>query len=296
MTAFSSEADGSGLRGGLTMCVAMAAFIVNDTIAKLVASDLGVGQFIFVRGVFATLFLLVLLWLMGRLSDARHLLEPRILLRACLDFVATALFIVALFHLPLGDITAIQQAAPLAGALLAWLLLGESFGWRRMLAICVGFGGVLLIARPGFAGFSIYMLCSIASMLGSALRDVVTRRIASHVPSMAVALANAMVVCVGGLAISAVEGFQPLSLDTTGAIASGALFLVAGYFFFVLAIRSGDLASTAPFRYTNIVWALIAGYLVFGDIPDLAASLGMALIAAAGLFALYREMRFKRIR
>jgi drug/metabolite transporter (DMT)-like permease len=244
-----------------------------------------------VRGVFASLLLLALMWGMGRLRDAMHVVEPRILLRAFLDFVATALFIAALFHLPLGDITAIQQAAPLAGALLAWVLLGERFGWRRMLAICVGFAGVLLIVRPGFAGFSAYMLLSIASMLGSAVRDVVTRRIATHVPSMAVALSNAVVVGVGGLAISLFEGFRPLSLETTGAIAVGALFLVGGYFFFVLAIRAGDIASTAPFRYTNILWALVAGYLVFGDVPDLAAFVGMALIAAAGLFALYRETR-----
>lgn len=291
MTAIIPAADRPGLRGGLTMCLAMASFIVNDTIAKLVAADLGVGQFIFVRGVFASLLLLALLWFTGSPRDILHAFDPRILLRALLDFVATALFIVALLHLPISDVTAIQQAAPLAGALLAWLLLGESFGWRRMLAICAGFAGVLLIARPGFEGFSIYMLCGIASMLGSAFRDVVTRRIATHAPSMAVALSNAAVVCVGGLAIAAFEGFQPLGLAATGSIGVGALFLVGGYFFFVLAMRSGEIASTAPFRYTNILWALLAGYLVFGDIPDLPAILGMALIAAAGLFALYRETR-----
>lgn len=291
MTAVTSATHHSGLRSGAFMCVGMGFFIVNDTIAKLVGGDLGVGQFIFVRGIFASLLLLALIGLTGRLKDCAHILEPRILLRAILDFAATALFMVALFHLPIADITAIQQAAPLAGAVLAWLLLGEGFGWRRMLAILVGFAGVLLIARPGYAGFSIYMLASVASMLVSAFRDVVTRRIASHVPSLAVALSNAVVVCLGGLGIAVFEGFEPLSLATTFEISLGALFLVGGYFFFVLAIRGGDLASTAPFRYTNILWALIAGYAVFGETPDIAAIVGMTLIVAAGLFTIYRAAR-----
>ena len=289
MAVIAEDSGGAGLRSGLFMSVAMAAYIVNDSIAKWIGGGIGVGQFLFVRGAFASLLLLALLVFMGRAREIVHVLDPRIFLRGVLDFVSTAFFIFALFNLPIGDLNAIQQASPLAGAALPWVLLGERFGWRRFVAITVAFLGVLLIVKPGIGAFDMHVLAVLGSMLSSALRDVVTRRIATHVSSQAVALCTAAVVGLGGLALALFEGFHPLPPATVGLIGIGSLFLVTGYFFFVLAIRTGDIATTAPFRYTVIVWALISGYFVFGEVPDAAAFLGSALIVGAGIFMIYRS-------
>ncbi|MGE0210744.1 MAG: DMT family transporter [Parvibaculaceae bacterium] len=288
MAVIAEEAGGAGLRSGLFMSVAMASYIINDSITKWIGSGVGVGQFMFVRGIFASALLFAVLCWTGRPRDVVHLLDPRIMLRGILDFVATAFFIFALLHLPIGDLNALQQASPLAGAALAWMILGERFGWRRFVAIVLGFLGVLLIVKPGVGAFDIHVLAGLASMLCSAFRDVVTRRIATHVSSQAVALANAFVVGMGGLGIALFEGFAPMSAATVGAIGIGSMFLVIGYIFFVLAIRTGGIAGTAPFRYTVIVWALLSGYLVFGEIPDVPAMIGIALIVGAGLFTIYR--------
>jgi drug/metabolite transporter (DMT)-like permease len=218
-----------------------------------------------------------------------------VMVRGVLDFVATVLFIYALFHMPIGDLTAIQQASPLVATLLAWLILAERVGWRRVIAILAGFLGVLLIAKPGVGGLNVYALAALASMLGSAVRDVVTRRIPARVSSLVVALANALFVCVGGLVLAVFEGPEAIPLDKIAWIALSAALLVGGYIFFILALRVGDIGSTTPFRYTNILWAIILGYLIFGDVPDRYSVVGIALIVSAGLFAIYRETRAARL-
>lgn len=289
MAIIAEESGGAGVRSGLFMSVAMASYVINDSITKWIGSSVGVGQFMFVRGIFASALLFCILLFMGRAREVVHALDPRILLRGILDFVATAFFIFALLYLPIGDLNAIMQASPLVGAALAWILLGERFGWRRFVAIIAGFAGVLLIVRPGAGAFDIHILAALASLLCSAFRDVVTRRIAAHVSSQAVALANAAVVGLGGLVLALFEGFAPMAPSTIGAIGIGSMFLVTGYFFFVLAIRTGDIVTTAPFRYTVIIWALASGYFVFGEVPDALAFVGIALIVGAGIFMIYRS-------
>jgi len=216
--------------------------------------------------------------------------------RSVAEIGATFCFLTALYHMPLANLTAILQALPLTVALAAALVLGEPLGWRRMLAIAIGFCGVLLIVRPGAEGFSIYSVYALASVGFVTVRDLTVRRLSPAVPSLSVALINAVVVtCAGGLA-SGVQGWGALEPWHLGLLALASFFIIGGYLASVMVMRVGEISFVAPFRYTGLIWALALGYLAFGDWPRPLTLLGAAIVVAMGMFTLYREAQQRRKR
>jgi S-adenosylmethionine uptake transporter len=273
------------------MSASMVCFIINDTLTKLLTHDIQIGQFIFLRGVFATTFMFGLVVAGGHLAMTAYAFDRRVLARASLDLTATGLFIAALYHMPLPNLTAVLQAVPLTATLLAMVFLGEKVSARRLMAIAVGFAGVLLVVRPGGDGFTAYSLLGAAAMLCVAVRELVTRRIHFHIPAAVVAFSTTVLVTTGGAIWALIEGFQPMTAPGVAKLAGAAAFLTVAQYLAVMALRIGTVSQTAPFRYTIIVWALIAGWLVFGDVPDALALGGIALIVASGLYAMWQSQR-----
>ena len=186
-----------------------------------------------------------------------------------------------------------MQALPLAVSLAAALFLGEAVGWRRLLAISVGFAGVLLIIQPGgadFNSFSIYALITVACVT---LRDLVVRRMSHDVPAVFVALVAAVGVMLLGAAGSLFVDLQPLTGLAGIKLAGATVFLSCGYIFSVTAMRSGEIGFVAPFRYTSLLVALIIGVMFFDEWPNLLTLLGAGVVVATGLFTLYRERQLR---
>jgi S-adenosylmethionine uptake transporter len=281
------------LRAGLFMVLAMASFVTNDTMVKLVGTSLPVGEIIMVRGVMALLFIAAICAAQGVLGSIMELRSPHVISRATLDLIATILFIMSLMHMQIANLTAIMQAVPLAVALLSAAFLGEKVGWRRSTAIVLGFIGVLLIVRPAPSSFSLYDVFALLIVLAVAVRDIVTRRIPARVPTLIIALANAGFVTLGGALLCLYEGFIWPQAWQAGLLALAAVFLASGYMFMVATLRLGDLSATAPFRYSIMIFAIGSGIAVFGEFPDGLAIAGMALITATGLYAAHREARLK---
>lgn len=294
VTGTTPPAPVSAVRGGLLMSTAMLCFVLNDTVAKSLGGTMNVGEFIAVRGAFASIIIAVLVVVMGKAGDISKVLSRPVLSRTFFDVISTFLFIIALFHMPLPNITAILQAVPLVVTIMAAAFLGEAVGWRRLSAILAGFTGVLMIVKPGGDGFNLYTVLAITCVFTVATRDLVTRKLDSSTPSIIVAFSNAIFVMLGGVLWMAFDGFEPLGLDQLGLIFIGSIFLVGGYLLTVIALRDTQVAHTAPFRYTLIIYALILGYVVFGDIPDAWSLAGILLIVGSGLFTLYREQQLKK--
>ncbi|QJW84819.1 DMT family transporter [Ramlibacter terrae] len=145
-------------RGILAMSAGTASFVVNDTMVKVVSASLPAAQLIFVRGAFATLLLLAVVHAMGASRQVGLLRNPRLLMRGSLDAVATMTYLTSLFHLPIGEATAINMATPLFITAFAVLAFKERVGAGRWLAIAAGFTGVLLIVQPSGAAFNAYAL------------------------------------------------------------------------------------------------------------------------------------------
>jgi drug/metabolite transporter (DMT)-like permease len=286
------------LRGVMLMNIAMLAFTLNDTCMKLVSQTMPLFQAITLRGVITTLCLLALAaWQLRGATVVQLLPRGRdggiVVVRTVAEVLATVTFLVALTHMPLANLSAIMQSLPLAVTLAAALIFHEPIGWRRLLAITVGFGGVLLIVKPGTDGFDFWAMLGLASVAAVVVRDLSTRLISGAVPSVVVAVWAGLSVTALGLVGALFEGWQPVSMAEVGLILGAAANLIVGYMTVVMVMRAGDIGFIAPFRYMALFWAILLGYLGFGTLPDHWTVIGAAIVVATGIFTLWRERRVR---
>jgi drug/metabolite transporter (DMT)-like permease len=278
-------------RGVLAMAAGMASFVANDTLVKYVSQSLPSSQLIFLRGVFAIVLVLLVVHALGATPQIPRLLDRRVLLRALLDAVATLCYLIALFQLPLANATAINMATPLFITLFAIFAFGEKVGPARWLAIAAGFTGVLLVVQPRGDAFNAYALLCLAGTLLQAGRDLVTRTIHRGVPSIVVTLSTAIGVTILSGAWSLAQEWQPATWWQIALLAIASVFLSGGYYLVTIAMRSGEMSVIAPFRYAGLLFAVVLGYLVWGDVPNALAWRGIALLVGAGLFMLRLSSR-----
>ncbi|MGY3437799.1 MULTISPECIES: DMT family transporter [unclassified Marinovum] len=282
-------------RGALLMMGAMAGFTINDTFIKLTAGDVPLFQLIFLRGVLASLFLFFLARHLGALRfDLPRRDWLLVGLRSATEVGATVFFLSALFRMPLANVTAILQILPLSVALGAALFLREPVGWRRWIAIAVGFCGMLLIVRPGPEGFSTATSFALVAVVCSTLRDLATRSMSREVPSILVSFMGAVSVMVFAGVASLPAGWEPIAPANALLIVLSAGFILMAYLCSVMVMRVGEVSFTAPFRYTALLWALVLGYLVWGDWPAPLTLLGAFIVVSMGVFTLWRESRRSR--
>ena len=283
------------LRGAIYMNCAMAGFTFNDAFMKAATETLPLYQAILMRGVLTGLALLAL----GLAIGGVRVTLPRrdagiIALRSLAEVAGTALFLTALLHMPLANLSAILQFLPLAVTLAAALIYREVIGWRRMSAIFVGFLGILIIIRPGTDGFDVWSVLGLGAVVCVVVRDLATRRLSGAVPSVTVALWASASVSVMGAVGMAVQGWSPPTLSEALFVSAAASALVVGYMFSVMVMRVGDIGFVAPFRYTALLWAILLGWLIFGSLPDLWTVIGAAIVVTTGVFTLLRERRLAR--
>lgn len=292
--AIPAPARSDNLRGILAMLAAMGSLIVNDCFVKVAAAELPTGEAIFLRGAFTTLLGAGVIAATIGLRSLRLAGAPRMPLRAGAEVFATILYLSALTRMPIADATAILQFTPLAITAGAALFLGAPVGWRRWLATVVGLVGVLIIVRPGGSGFNPYSSFALAAIAFVVARDLITRRVGAEVPTMVVAATSAAAVTAASLGLALFETWiwpSPLAVLMLFCAGFG---LLGGNYWIVVAMRSGDIATVAPFRYSIILWAVLAGFAVWGEMPDLASWVGIAIVTGAGLYTLVREHRLAR--
>ena len=272
------------------MAVAMASFTMNDAITKTVTTQMNFGQVMLVRGLFAIVLIAALVRHRKAFRPLRVLLLPSVALRIAGEVGGTVAFLAAITHLPLANASAIFQVQPLAVTLGAALVFAEPVGWRRWLAIAAGFIGVLIIVRPGLEGFSKFAVFSLISVAFSAVRDLATKRIPLEVPSLLMTLLTTVTVTITGAVILVpLGGWSPLSSGSVGLLGLAAVLVLIGYQCVIMAMRAGDISAVAPFRYTALLWAMLLGYFIFGDVPDGPMTIGATIIVLSGLYTFYRE-------
>ncbi len=285
------------LRGIVGISAANLLFLINDTMIKLASEAMQLGQILFMRGLFATILLIPICIAAGVMKHVSLLPNWSLFWRTVSEIGAAILFILALFNMPIGNINAILQVVPLMVTAGAAVFFRESVGWRRWAAIGVGFVGVMIVIRPGLDGFDAWSLVALASMLFITLRDLSTRTMPRGIPVLLVALVTAIAVCLTGPVFTlaagetwVVPGSRELML-----LGGAALFLIFGYLFAVDFMRHGDIAVVAPFRYIVVLWAIIVGYVVWGEVPDVPMIIGTAVVVASGIYTIHRERKMARI-
>lgn len=282
----------NNLRGIALMIAAMAGFALEDMCIKKAAAGLPTGQIILmIGGVGALVFGAVSIW-QGQGLFSRAARDPAMLARNLGEVIGTYGFVTALALAPLSIVTAVQQAMPLAVTMGAALFLGETVGWRRWLAIIVGFAGVIIIIRPGAEGFDPNVLWVILTVIGLGARDLFTRRIPPSIGTMQVATQGFASVATLGAVMLMISGGGQIPTGVQGAYVLGAICVgILSYWALILSNRLAEISAVTPFRYSRLVFGVGAGMIFFDERPDVTTLFGAALIIGSGLYAFARERR-----
>jgi len=276
-------------RGVLYIFVAVGMFALMDSIAKYLARWYPVPGIVWARYAANLVILLAFLAARGELGRMRTARPGLQILRGLLLAGATFLYFTSLTVLPLAEAAAIAFVMPLFVALLAVPMLGERMDGVRLAAVFVGLAGALVIVRPGAALFTPYALLPVGMALCNALFQILTRRLAGEEHALTSLVWGALV---GAAAFSVVLPFawvtpsDPWHWTLLGVIG---LLASIGHFILIKAYDHASASGLAPFFYTQLVWVLLLGWLIFGDFPDGWSLAGMAIIVAAGLMVAGRQ-------
>lgn len=278
-------------RGILFMLAAMTLFVCNDTLMKLAREVYPAGQALTLRAVFAVAIGIALVFVVKENDRLAMALKPRVILRGLLEAASALAFSWSLGLLPLATMTAINMASPLLIVILAVALRIENVGWRRTLALIVGFAGVLIVVRPGADSFGPAAIVALISTVFTAGRDLATRMIGPEVPSTVVSLTTTVLVGLLGAGFGLTETWLPVWRHEVLYVLGASLLVTAGTFCIISAFRRSDVSVVSQYRYAVIAIAALIGYLVWGDIPDGMAFAGIALIIGSGLYTMHRQRK-----
>jgi drug/metabolite transporter (DMT)-like permease len=287
-----SRTDNSTL-GVLLMSLAAFLWVLHDAISKWVMQDYSIYQVLLLRTVFSLLPILIVLRHEGgtvRLRDARVWV---CLGRGCLAVASFALFLAALPLMPLTDIFAIVMSAPLLISALSALVLKEPVTFRRWVAILIGFSAVLVMVRPGGDVTSPGALLVVGSVVVYSFAMILTRRLGSTESAGAMTFYSALVFLAVGLIAAPFSWIRPtpigmLLMAATGLLAGSAQYCLTEAF------RIAPPSLVAPFEYTSLLWAMLFGFLVWGDVPTTLVLVSAAVVIVSGIYVLHDEKATQR--
>ncbi|MBE7636973.1 EamA family transporter [Sneathiella sp. P13V-1] len=280
------------LKGSLYMVLAMAAFALEDMLFKAATEHASIAYSVILFGLGGLVIFLGLTWRAGEVIFHPGLKSRALIVRTIFELGGRLFFALALALTPLSTASAILQATPLVVALGAVIFFAERVGWRRWLAIGIGFVGVLLILRPGLDGFEATSIFAVLATIGFAGRDLATR---ASPPSM-----SSRQLGVYGFANIVFAGLIILYFNPEGTFPEGNSLLyllgastigVLAYLALTLSMRIGEISVVASYRYTRLVFAMLLGILVFQETPDALTLVGSAVIVLSGLYTAIRNRK-----
>jgi drug/metabolite transporter (DMT)-like permease len=283
----------ANVTGAALLAAAMTLFNAGDTFVKLLSERLPLPEVIATRNLLAAGLVLLAWAARPGLIRRAHLTDRGVLARAALDTCTTLLYLLGVSLLPLAEAATLLFVSPLLGTALAGLVLRERVGRLRWLAVAAGFAGVLLVAQPGGVDWRPAALLPLVAACFMAVADIVTRRIDPAVGPVSVVLTNLMAVAIAAGLWAALDP-RPLAAADLPALLLAAGFLLAGYLTYVAAFRLGEVSFVAPFKYAGLPAAALLGWLVWGDVPNGLAVVGMGLIAGSGLMVLGEQAGARR--
>ncbi|RPE63262.1 S-adenosylmethionine uptake transporter [Pacificibacter maritimus] len=284
------------MRGAILMMAAMAAFALNDAILKALVVNNAPLQVIFLRGcVTLILVYFVLSRITGPVSFRMSRRDAKwVAIRSVAETCASLGIIMALSQMPFANVSATLQSTPLLISVGAAIAFGVPLGWRRLLAIAIGFVGVLLIVKPGPEGFSNGVLWALLGVSSVTVRDLSVKAMSSDVNASTVTFFAILCTTVI-FGLSCIGGdwgvWSPRDLFLLVLVACA---IIAAYALSVIVMKVGDISFVAPYRYTALIWALLIGFFVFNETPDIWTFLGAGVIAVTGVYTLIGERRMTR--
>ena len=278
----------NNLRGIWLMIVGSAVLVTSDAVSKILTETYPVWQVLTLRHVGALVAILIYARFVTGWEALRVNYWPGQILRGAIFFV-TAIFVIwSLQVLPLPTFTAIVFSGPFFVAALSVPLLNEQVGWRRWMAILVGFTGMLIIVRPGAQNFQWLLILPICAAICAAFRDIITRKISRSETSIAILFWSTIIVTFASL-LAIPLGWNRLSWEDAGLFFINGILNAGAHFLIIEALRYGEAALISPFRYSALLWSILFGLVIWNHIPDTWVFVGSAVIAASGIYMIKRE-------
>ncbi len=286
-------ASENAFKGIVCMVAGGALITLSDAIMKIFAGRLPPGEILFIRNSFTLIAIALVALKIGSVL----LLRPKNIrgqaARAGFLVVSAFLFVAGIEHTPLANAIAITFTGPLIVTALAVPMLGEQVGWRRWLAVAIGFVGVVVVIRPGTDAFTWGSIFILLGSAGGAMRDIITRRLCATETSLSILLISSAALALAGLA-TAPFGWKPVSPSDVGLLAVSGLLVASSHYLMIESLRLAEAAVVVPFKYANVIWAILFGYLFWQHVPDRWTFVGVAILVASGLYILERESRLRR--
>ena len=277
-------------RGALLMMICMGAFVLNDAFVRLAGNSLPLAQILFLRGLLTTFILLMVAVYSGAFKIVIAKADRwRIFFRSIAEALTAYFFLTAVMNMPFANVTAILQILPMTVTLAAAFVFKEKVGVVRISLILIGFFGVILIINPTADGFNIYAIYALIAVFLITLRDLITRKLSSKVPTLLPTVSASFGVLLFSVFLLINTPFQPLNTQNILFIFFAAFFIIFGYYSAVLVMRSGEISFISPFRYSAILFALIVGLVFFDEKPDIMAFLGIVVVMLAGIVLMMRN-------
>jgi len=276
-------------RGALLMMICMGAFVLNDAFVRLAGDTLPLGQILFFRGLI-TSFILMLAALYAGIFTMKvsQVDKLKVLIRSLIEGLTAYFFLTAVMHMPFANVTAILQILPMTVTLAAAVVFKETVGGFRIALILLGFIGVIFIINPSVNGFNVYSIYALIAVFLITLRDLITRKLSSEVHTLLPTVSASFGVLLFSLILMINTPLQPLDMKNSFFILLAAFFIIFGYY-------TGEISFISPFRYSAILFALILGFFLFEETPDINAAFGIFVIIVSGVVLLYRNERRNRV-
>ncbi|WP_417409933.1 DMT family transporter [Hoeflea sp.] len=274
--------------GIIMMCIGVACLCVNDALAKTLTAAYSPIQIQFLRNLIALPFAILIAWKMGGAAGLRSHKPLAHLFRGGLWIAATIMFFTSLKYLGLAEATALIFVAPLFITALSALIFREPVGWRRWLAVVIGFAGVLIAVRPGTAAFQPISLLPVATALVYAMLMLSARWVDTRESGWTLLLYMTGTGVVLSLFIIPFV-WIPVQSEHLWLFVAVAIFGTAGMTLMTQAFRLAPAVVVAPLDYSAIIWATLLGWLFWNEIPDALTFVGAAVIIASGVFIIWRE-------
>lgn len=289
---FSATIPSAARRGVVLMLLGMLMFSLNDVMGKWLVSTYSVGQVVLIRSIAALIVLAPFIWYGGASKLVR---VERPAMQAARVFMSTAevfAFYFAVSYLPLADVMTYWLAVPIYVAAISPFVLKEPVGWRRWSAIIVGFIGVVIALEPSSQALTPQALISILGSMTFAAMLLLGRTLRGT-PDTTLVFWQIVGAGLAGLASLWFE-WTPVSLRDLLLLGLLGVVAMVAHVLVNRALKLADAATVAPLQYTLLLWAILFGWLVFGDVPRVTMLVGAGFIIASGLFILFREQQLKR--
>ena len=279
--------------GILCMIGGALALTINDGMAKYLTETYPVGQVMALRGTFILCPLIFLFISAKKRLNLKIYSWRNNFYRAAAMTGSTFCFITGLSYLPIADAIAIAFAAPLLTTLLAVFCLRERVGLHRWVAIFFGFIGVIIIVQPTDDAFKVAALAPLGAAFFGAIRDVITRKITSSESSFTILLTSMFLITLAGY-LTFPLGWSEFQVEHIWLFLCSSILVGVAQYLMIEAFRLGEVGLISPFKYSSLLWAVIIGFIVWGDIPGYFVLVGATILIISGVYLLRAEKNLKK--